>query len=332
MVNNKRKITMKTKETLTTKIMDAIPKSIRPRDYLMKKLGISKESAYRRMHHKVPLSFDEVVAISLDLGFSLDELAEKNAFAIHPDEDANAEKSFLDMLREYRDYIQSIGESKEEFLLVSMNSLNLFLLVEYDCLFRLFYYRWQRHFRNVTGRRSFSLLSIPEEVDSLQAEIKTRIRDFRQVDFIIEKDLFLSLVREIQYFYNRKLITDEEVKKMKKELLHLLGKLEGWMQGDRKASVEYNFYLSLLHVENNMICGASGERNIASLYWLYSGKILTSHNRGIGSMHKKWMEAQKKYSVLITGSNEMLQVDFIDKQRDLIENITTNSFYFSDMK
>jgi hypothetical protein len=203
-------------------------------------------------------------------------------------------------------------------------------LVEYDCLFKLFYYRWQRHFRNITGRRAFSLLSLPEEVCSLQEDIKTRIRQFRSVDFIIEKDLFLSLVREIQYFYNRKLITDAEVEMMKKELLHLLEKLETRMQGgEEEAGFEYNFYLSLLNVENNMICGASGERNIASLYWLYSGKILTTRDKQIGYMHKKWMEAQKKYSVLLTGSNEMLQVDFIDKQRDLIENITTNPAYFN---
>jgi hypothetical protein len=295
----------------------------------MKKLGISKESAYRRMKDKVPFSFDEVATISLDLGFSLDEIVGKNTFTLRQEENSDSEKSFLEMLREYRDYLQTIGESRKEFLLVSMNSLNLFLLVEYDCLFKLFYYRWQQHFRNITGRRAFSLLSVPEEARSLQEEIRTRIQTFRLVDFIIGKDLFLSLAREIQYFYNRKLITSEEVKKMKKELLHLLGKLEAWMQEDGKAEEEYNFYLSLLNVENNMICGASGERNIASLYWLYSGKILTTRNKSIGDMHKKWMEAQKKYSILITGSNEMLQVDFIDKQRDLIENITTNAFYFN---
>jgi hypothetical protein len=309
--------------------MAAIPKGIRPRDYLMKKLSISKESAYRRMRDKVPFTFDEVVSISLDLGFSLDELAGKNALIIHPggDPDGDSEKSFLEMLREYRDYLQSITDNREEFVLVSMNSLNLFLLIEYDCLFKLFYCRWLHHFRNVTGRRSFSILTVPEEVRSLQEEIKNRIRQFCYVDFIIEKDLFLSLVREIQYFYNRKLITNEEVKKMKKELFHLLSKLEMRMQGSGKeAGFEYNFYLSLLNVENNMICGA-GEHNIVSLYWLYSGKILTTRDKHIGYMHKKWMEAQKKYSVLVTGSNEMLQANFIDKQRELIENITATFSY-----
>jgi hypothetical protein len=241
--------------------------------------------------------------------------------------DTDAEKSFLNMLREYRDYLQSIGNSREDLLLVSMNSLNLFLLIEYDCLFKLFYYRWLHHFRNNSVRQSFSQLSVPEEVRIVQREIRNKIQAFRYVDFIIEKDLFLSLVREIQYFYNRKLISGEEMKRMKKELFHLLGWLESRMQGGGKnAESEYNFYLSLLHVENNMICGA-GEHNIVSLYWLYSGKILTTRDKWIGYMHRKWMEAQKKYSVLITGSNEMLQANFIDKQRELIENITATFTY-----
>jgi hypothetical protein len=72
---------------LTTKNIAAIPKSIKPRDYLMKKLSISKESAYRRMRNKVPFTFEEVVTISLDLGFSLDEIAGKNTLTIYQEGD-----------------------------------------------------------------------------------------------------------------------------------------------------------------------------------------------------------------------------------------------------
>jgi hypothetical protein len=44
-------------KSLITKIMASVPKGVKPRDYLMKKLDISKESAYRRMHSKIPFSW-----------------------------------------------------------------------------------------------------------------------------------------------------------------------------------------------------------------------------------------------------------------------------------
>jgi hypothetical protein len=64
-------------ELWITNVISKFPSRIKPRDYLMAKLSISRESAYRRIKGTVPFSFDEILQISQDLGFSLDEIAGK---------------------------------------------------------------------------------------------------------------------------------------------------------------------------------------------------------------------------------------------------------------
>jgi hypothetical protein len=57
------------KDALTTKILDSIPKNIKPIEYLIKILDISKESAYRRLRGEIPFTFEEMSKLSLDLDF-----------------------------------------------------------------------------------------------------------------------------------------------------------------------------------------------------------------------------------------------------------------------
>jgi hypothetical protein len=163
----------------------------------------------------------------------------------------------------------------------------------------------------------------------LRKRFITKRRSISNVSFIIDRDVFLGLVREIQYYYNRKLITDEEVLVLKEELTSLLKRMELLMQrGVNEEGSTYNFYLSLLDVETNTNCATFGTNNIASLYWLYPVNCIVITNQEICYMQKKWLESLKKFSVLITLSNEILQAEFIAKQQEYIENIFNELFHY----
>ncbi|KAA6316522.1 hypothetical protein EZS27_033182, partial [termite gut metagenome] len=51
-------------------------------------------------------------------------------------------------------------------------------------------------------------------------------------------------------------------------------------------------------------------------------------NYEISNLHKNWIESMKKSSILITHSNELLQVEFINKQREHIENLSKDLVYY----
>jgi hypothetical protein len=78
-------------------------------------------------------------------------------------------------------------------------------------------------------------------------------------------------------------------------------------------------YLSLLGVECNSIYASYGSRQI-SLYLLNPFKTIVVRDDADG-IHEEWLESMKKHSSLISGSNELLLSEFIDRQRGVIENI-----------
>jgi hypothetical protein len=325
---------IKKNEFLTSKILDNIPQSIKSINYLIDKLNISRESAYRRLRGDIPYSFEEITNLSLDLGFSVDEVigmsnGKRIFFDLQTDRSANPEESFLAMFVEYSKFVDIAKMAENVEIFISNNRINLFLLAKYDFLFKLYYYKWIHQTSCVSINKSFSEITVPEEIMSIRNEFLPKLINFTRANFIIDRDIFLTLVREIQYYYNRKLISDVEIILLKQELLELLNSMELLMQlGINENGSTYNFYLSLLDVETNTI-NISYDNNMASLYWLYSANAVVIKNQEICFMHKKWLESLKKYSVLITQSNEILQAEFLNKQREYIENINNDLFYYS---
>jgi len=116
---------------------------------------------------------------------------------------------------------------------------------------------------------------------------------------------------------------------IKGEFIDFLGNLKDMMQsGVNKLGITRNIYLSLLHVETNTNCACYDENSIASLYWLYPTKPIVVVNQEICSMQKRWLDSFKKYSILITQSNELLQENFLDKQKTYIDSIKNELFYY----
>jgi hypothetical protein len=324
---------IKQREQLATKVLDSIPQNIKPIDYLMEKLNISRESAYRRMRGDISFTFEEVTNLSMDLGFSVDEIIgmsqEKRIFFdLSTSSLSKPEENFLTMFREYSNYVESVTKGKNIEIFSAINKISLFLLAEYNSLFKLFYYKWIHQTYNYSINKPFSEIVIPPEIMDLRKKFQLNVDNISNLNYIIDRDIFLSIVREIQYYRNRNLITDEETLLLKQDLLQLLKRMELLMQkGTNEKGRIWNFYLSLLDIETNSVCSSS-DHDMASLYWVYSVNAVVIRNREICTMHKKWLESLKKYSALVTLSNEILQAEFICKQRECIETINDDlSFY-----
>jgi hypothetical protein len=317
----------KLNELLNAEILKKLPKNLKPVEYLVDKLAISKESAYRRMRGEIPFTLEEINFLSHDLDISVDEVIgiSKNN-RVFFDTMANplnkAEESFLYMLQDYYKLAESVYRATEKDIIISINRLTPCLLLRYNSLFKLLYYRWIHQTANVCINHSFSSTDISSEILNVRDKYRQLSHLAKTVNFIVDKDLFLSTVREIQYYCGRKLISEKEVLMLKHDLLRLLSDIEQVMQnGCNKSGCKYNFYLAMLNVETNT-ASISFDSNIASHFWLYPVSPVIINGQKVCEAHRKWLESLKKSSVLITQSNEMLQTKFIEKQRKYIESIT----------
>jgi len=148
------------------------------------------------------------------------------------------------------------------------------------------------------------------------------MRNTRNVTIILSTNISLSIIKDIQYFYQRKLINKEDLEILKKDLLKMAnfaedvaktGRLEG-------GNSQIDIYISIPYINSNTVYLEYDDVSEVH-YWIYSNNPMVIRNSEISSIQKKWFLSLKKSSTLITQSNEILQADFFDTQRKLINKL-----------
>ncbi|MDR1810356.1 MAG: hypothetical protein LBR34_08140 [Prevotella sp.] len=322
------------KSRLTTKILESIPSHIKPITYLMDTLDIGRESAYRRVRGEIPFTFDEVSKLSLDLDFSIDEVINagkiSRTFLDLLTRQPEADVSFTEMFRKYGHIIDHLEENDSAVMIASLNRLPLCLLTTNDTLFKFYYlnYLYQLSGDEAFEKVSFSNMTLPPDVVSLKEKFIAQLMNVHQFMFVISKSLFLTICREIQYFYNRKFISDNDVVILQNALYDLLDTVKKTIQsGTSSFDTRYFFYLSYMDISANSACLTCGD-DVVAQFWIYGSNFIEVRNQEVCYMYKEWFEYLKKYTVMISTSNEMFQIKFFDLQRSYIENITKEFSYF----
>ncbi len=74
----------KVRDDIISKILSSMPTNLKPAEYIMRTLNISKGSAYRRLKGTLPFTYDEIVILAQELNFSVDDVinseSKKNIF------------------------------------------------------------------------------------------------------------------------------------------------------------------------------------------------------------------------------------------------------------
>jgi hypothetical protein len=316
-----------------SKILDDIPSNIKPVDFLMDSLNIGKESAYRRIRGDIPFSFREISALSLKLGFSVDELVGKSKktrifFGRQGDASYTPSESFVEMLTNFYQYYVDLYESPKSKVIISMNKIFVVFLIGYDPLFKFYYYKWTYETTDVPLNYGYSEVTIPDEVLSLYHKIKAYLLKTSELtfDFIADRYTFLNIIRDIHYYYKRKLISDEELSVLKKDLNYFNSQTEESLHnGVSKSGSIFNYYLSTINVETNSSYTVINDR-VRSDFWMYPINPVIIYDQEICAIHKKWINSLKKYAVLITHSNEVLLADFLNEMNEYVTHLGTDSF------
>jgi hypothetical protein len=294
-------------------------------------LDIGRESAYRRLRGEIPFTLEEASKLSIELGFSMDTVVcEKRINRVFLDiltEHPDPSKRFLSMLYKYCSVVSQISKDDNAVILSARNRLPLSILIQNEQLFKFHYYNYIHH-NGKTDDHLYAETVIPEEIASYRKEFLSRIPNVNKFCFIINsRSFFLSVCREIQYYYSRNLITTDEVHTLQNALHDLLNYIRKLIETG-KDDVKNNifFYLAYTEVSTNSAC-ISFNDNIISQFWIYYNYFIEIRNSEICYMHRNWFDTMKKYSILITKSNEIFQSKFLEQQRKHIDDITKEFLY-----
>jgi len=320
------------KNSLTTKILDSIPKNIKPIEYLVKILGISKESAYRRLRGEIPFTFEEMSKLSLDLDFSMDELIAKPGesrvlvnMQTCPEDDPSI--VFLKRFEQYYKFLLHLEDYPNVETILTLSHVPVIASVYFKNLFKFFYFKWLHKNHEASLKLNYSDLVMPDEVEELRKKVRfSTSTSANKVTLILDSNFFVSLINEIQYYHKRRLINDEDFENLKKDVFEFIELLEASAHtGVFGQNAKMSIYLSSMNIEvNSTHVKYNGSET--SFIYAFSINPISITNHVIGERHKKWIHSVKKYSTLITKSNEMLQAEYFDKQREFVNSSNNDNF------
>ncbi|MDR1631330.1 MAG: hypothetical protein LBR97_00310 [Dysgonamonadaceae bacterium] len=317
---------MEATKALIEEIRKNIPEGENVVKYLMWKLDLSKESAYRRMKGIVPFPLEEIRELVLALDFSIDEIMRKGTPKIAESDKNDKNELLLSHIISYQNFVEAISRFSQRSAIFSAKQITLAFIIEYDALFELFFCAQMHRNQIFNGFRSFSKSSIPKEILTVRESILNNFPSFKQREYILDRDLFSNIAREIQYFRRLKLISAEEVETLKLELFQILEKMETEMEtGHNEKKEECLYYFSWLDVDTNAICVDCGDKSV-TLYSCFGMPVF--HNNSQVRAHRQLLESQKKYTILISQSSEFMRAEFIERQKGFIESIDENKVFY----
>ncbi|MCL1934007.1 MAG: hypothetical protein FWF53_09400 [Candidatus Azobacteroides sp.] len=307
---------------LVLTVLKHIPKNKKSVVYLSNTLNISRESAYRRMRGDIPFTIQELVILAADLEFSIDSIFDQEkqnrAFFDFTKMKKNTTDFFLLMVKKYSELVEKLNMVKKLEAIMAFNTFPPPFYADFPDLFRFTYYKWLHQDKETYRNTPYSEVVLPDEAVVFQRRMRGNLVQGSNVVIILDTDIFLNLIKEVQYFYHRKLISDEEIVMLKEDILQLIEKFEDIAQTGHHKSVKIQVYLSSLCINSNTAYYTDGDQ-VDPLFWIFTINPVVIQNTGFISMQLKWLNSLKRQSALITQSNEIMQAEFFFRQRDYIE-------------
>ena len=305
---------------------DKLPSHVKPVQYLMDTLEISKESAYRRMRNQIPFSFDEVATLCKDLHFSVDQLIGEadsagGVFFKMDKEEPFGEDVIYKFLTKFADDLETIVEDKNSDAHIVLNYLPLWALPTKP-LRELHFCRKLYSQEKINVMQTFKDIVVPERINEKYEKISSLWEQLPNVCVVLDSSTFQKVVDEIKYFYAIKFLTKENVEYMYKGMIELLEYYTILaITGKNHFGNSYKIYLSNLAIDANIAHYRANNSEVSEI-WLYpEQRIQIFNNEIINSLHKNWIQAQIKSSSLITSSNDILQREFFQKTYGSINSL-----------
>jgi len=307
---------------IVANVLKHIPKNKKVVVYLVNTLNISRESAYRRMRGDIPFTIEELIKLATKLDFSIDTIygqeKQNHAFDDFSRLGNNTTDFFIVMLKKYDELYERIKNANTLETIMAFNTFPPPFYMDFFNLFKFMYYKWLHQDECIYRNTPYSKTVLPEEVIIYQRKMKGSYLHGNNVVLILDMNIILNLIQEIQYFYHRKLLTNEELLILKEEVVQLIDLYENIVQSGKMGSAKVHIYLSSLCVNSNTVYYEYDDK-MEPFFWIFTINPVVIQNPGIISMQLKWLYTLKRQSSLITQSNEIMQAEFFFRQREYID-------------
>ncbi|GHT52040.1 hypothetical protein FACS189440_21630 [Bacteroidia bacterium] len=306
-------------DLLVVHLLNHIPKGFKASSYLMELLGLGRESVYRRIRGDMSFTAEEIIKIAVSVNASIDDIVDSNKLfqnTVAKDlkliETGAWPRIFQSLLEPLYDRVLS---REPKGMILAINSFHPVFFVNFPLLFKFGYYQWLCQNSEDFPAQTFSELFFPSELEKLKEKIGTGIRQTDKMEIILDVHVFENLVRDIQYYHYKKLITNEERLLLKEELSGLINHYEQIAKKGDSGFIYLSIYLSIYSNKGLVQLGDFCQ----SIFRLNTISQIILNDPQLCEIQKRELNYLKRQSIGITQQNEIMQSEFFEKQRRHIE-------------
>lgn len=319
---------MNSAKQLNQEFLEAVKQAIPADTNLVKvieaELRIGREGIYRRIRGDVPFTFNEVVALCLKFGMSLDRflgISHKMTavFDLNLINSDQPLEDYLNMLAIDVEMFKEFNRKPESRVHMAYNMIPFTFFNGHELLWRFSIYRLIHQLEKDKRVVKFSELQIPDGLSMMRNKLFNAYSNVHWSSYILDRKVFTSMIKEIFYFTQLGLISAADCKKLKEEMLSLLDELDLVMTtGKYRSGNDMIIYLSNIDLEASYCCYECPELNFSHLR-LYRIAVLNSSSPNVFEVQKEYIESLKRFSTLVTVSGELERNIFLNLQREQLE-------------
>jgi hypothetical protein len=293
---------------------------------LMEMLPMEKEAIYRRLRGEVSFTFIEMASIATHLNISLDQIANivspfrSQWYYLHIRDYNELKPIDLNMSYNYIKAINTAANDPNSEFGIATNMLPLHIGLLHLPLYRVYLLKWRYQFGGIQKNKlNYSDIQVPEKEKETYQQYSDVVKKIKYTFFIWDQAFFISLINDINYFYNIRSISKEEIHMLKQEMFALLDTLEHYAdEGEYDTGNKVETYVSNLNFDTTYTYLSSDNVSI-SMHSTYNLGAFTSLEKEACEETKNWILGLKKSSNLISGAAQRDKILFFDKQRKILE-------------
>lgn len=323
---------MNYQEKFNEVILKNIPSSISLAQEISDLLGISLDSAYRRLRNQTEYSISEAMKISFHFDIPLEalnvELGSVATFKInHMNEDLESYKKYLESMWNNLERLSKFENAK---IIFAAEDIPVFYHFSQPNLMRFKIIYWLKSLLNIKEfqYKSFENIILDEDITSLAKKIFNKFETINSTE-IWTSETISSTLKQIKFYWDAGFFDDIQ------SALLVLEELELVILGIKKdsetgykfsngnmTSTKQEFYLSDVMIGNNSILAQAEEFSTSFISYSTFNYMQTT-NVHFNEQNQQWLNTILSKSTLLSGVAEKYRNQFFISILKQIKKLTT---------
>ncbi len=308
------------------KLKEVLPPGIGLAEELSDVLGISLDSAYRRIRGETEISIDEVYKLTKQYTLSVDDVFSNQkdtvtfAYTKLTDSEANFE-AYLNRLFNHLKRIHTFDKKRIHYV---AEEIPIFYSFSSEKLaeFKLFY--WQRSVLNIEKyqHQKFEWGIISPDLVKLAHQLYKEYLQIPSVEVWTDETI-LTGIKQISFYFESGVLKKNQTLELLEEYRQMVGKVQQFAEHASKQKSDkeetYQMYCSEVVLGTNCIYVLMGEARYSYISF-NTLNSLTTTNPEFCEETEHWMKNLEKKSTLISGVSEKQRYQFFSKMNAVIDD------------